>query len=330
MRRSLPPLAAFLSLAVLVAFLPSPRAHAADGPAYIALGDSLAFGVGVPEPSREGYVALAYGSLQTSDRYGERNLELLNFAVPGATSADLLLEGGQLDAALDEINLRTEEDEHADDNVELISISIGGNDLLSLAGANSPCTRDTSGEECLEFLGETLSGLQNNLTTALHRLRDAAPNAGIYVIDLYNPFSGTGDFREGLADLAVQQLNGVIGAVTADEDLNVHMGDVFQLFRGRGNQWIAGDGLHPNEQGHQVMAEVLLATIDNREPQIPPELLAATPAPVVETGDIPRIPSSGGDDNSPWLLLAVVIPIAFISGALIAGAYFMARGHKPA
>jgi lysophospholipase L1-like esterase len=321
-----PPLAALLSILVLFA-VSAPTAKAAEAPAYIALGDSLAFGVGVAEPSQEGYVALAFNSLRTSDRYEERGLELLNLSIPGATSADLILEGGQLDAALDEINNRAEDETSSDDNVEIISVNIGGNDLLALAGANSPCTQDTSGEECLAFLGETLSGLQVNLTTTLQRLREAAPQAGIYVLDLYNPFSGTGDFREGLADLAVQQLNGVIGAVTADQELGVRMGDVFQLFRGRGTQWIAGDGLHPNQQGHQVMAEVLLATIDEREPQIPQELLDATPVPVEDPGEIPEIPDTDEGGNDAWMLLAVVIPVAFISGGLITGAYFMARGR---
>jgi hypothetical protein len=177
------------------------------------------------------------------------------------------------------------------------------------------------------LLGETLIGLQDNLTETLQRLRDAAPEAGIYVLDLYNPYSGTGDQREGIADLAVQQLNGVIGAVVADTDLRVSMGDVFHLFRGRGLQWIAADGLHPNENGHMVLAEVLLATIDGRSPQIPQELLDATPGPVADPGIPPELTDEDGDGIAPWLVL-VIVPLAFVSGALIAVGYFLARGRR--
>jgi lysophospholipase L1-like esterase len=322
-RPFLPPLAAFLFL-VFLSPASAAGAQTGDAPAYIALGDSLAFGVGAEDPEQQGYVALAYNSLSTSDRYGDTGLDLVNLAVPGATSSDLLLEGGQLDVALAEIDQRSEANA-----VEIISVDIGANDLLALASSESPCTTDPTAEACLEFLGQTLSALQDNLRTVLQRLREAAPGAGIYVLNLYNPFSGTGDVREGIADLGVQQLNGVVGAVVADESLGARLGDVFQLFRGRGNQWIASDGLHPNEQGHQVLAEVLLATIDDREPQIPAELLAVTPAPVPSNGALPELsnPDDGDGDGVPTWVLAAVIPIAFLAGALIAGGYFVARGR---
>jgi len=329
MSRLLPPLAAFLFLAFV---LTSPSsgalpAAAAETPAYLAIGDSLAFGVGAPDPSTGGYVALAYKAIQTSDRYEERGLALINLSVPGATSSDLLIEGGQIDAAIEEIESRKDDEESADDNVEIISVNIGGNDLLRLATPNSPCAVDPTIEPCLELLGEMLIGLQDNLTEALERLRQAAPEAGIYLLNLHNPYSGTGDIREGLADLAVQQLNGVIGAVVADEQLGVELGDVFQLFRGRGSQWIADDRLHPNEKGHKVMAEVLLATIDGRAPRIPRELLLETPAPVSDPGELPDLPSRGDGGVEAWWFL-VVVPIAFLAGVMISVGYFLARGRS--
>jgi lysophospholipase L1-like esterase len=322
-RLSLPPLAAFFFLLLSASASAPAAAQDADPPAYIAIGDSLAFGIGVPEPSTQGYVALAHESLKSSDRYEDSGLNLLNLAIPGATSSDLLLEDGQLDRAIAEIEARSE-----GDAVEIISVNIGANDLLALAAATSPCVSDPSADACLEVLGRTLSDLQGNLHTVLERLRQAAPTAGIFVLNLYNPFSGTEDIREGIADLGVQQLNGVVGAVAADESLRVSLGNVFQLFRGRGEQWIADDGLHPNEQGHQVLAEVLLATIDSREPQIPTALLEVTPAPVPDGGELPELPDPDNGDDLPVWVLAAVIPIAFAAGALIAGGYFLARGRS--
>ena len=323
----LPPLAAFLFLALLFSGEASPHpAQAAETPAYIAIGDSLAFGVGAPEPHTTGYVPLVHSALQTSDRYRERGLELLNFSVPGATAADLLLPGGQVDSALEAIRQRQEDDSSANDNAEIITVNIGGNDLLSLATPSSPCFDDISSGDCLERFGAVLSSLQENLSESLRRLREAAPDAGIYVLDLYNPYSGTGDSRESVADLAVQNLNGIIGAIAADQDLKVHMASVFQLFRGRGPQWIAADGIHPNGDGHRVMGEVLLATIDDRAPIIPEELLSQTPAPAASPADdLPEIRTGDGSDWS-WAVW-VLVPLAFAAGTLLAGAYFWARGR---
>jgi lysophospholipase L1-like esterase len=317
-------LAALLCAGALL--LAADPARAAETPAYVALGDSIAFGVGATTPDGGGYVALAFDRLRRSDRYVERGLGLTNLAAPGATSADLLLPGGQLETALRQIAARQEDTSSSDDNVEIISVNIGGNDLLAVASSASPCLQDAAGQACRERLGEMLRGLQDNLHEVLERLRGAAPKAGIYVIGLYNPYSGTGDPLESIADAAVQQLNGVIGAVTADEDLGVELVDIFQGFRGRGAQWISSDGLHPNEKGHAVIAELLLAAIEKRAAVLPAEALAEPPAPAgPPAGDLTPARSGGGVDGA--LVLAIALPIAFAAGVLITGAYFVARGR---
>ena len=321
----LPPLAAFFFLALLLApDNQSATAQTAGTPAYIAIGDSIAFGVGAPQPRTQGYVGLVHRALQTSDRYRDRGLQLLNLAVPGATTADLLIPGGQVDSAVDAIRAR--QSGPAGDEVEIISVNIGGNDLLQLATPTSPCFLTIGSDACIEKFGEVLSGAQENLSKALGRLRDAAPDAGIYLLDLYNPYSGTGDARETVADLAVQNLNGIIGANAASEQLRVRLASIFQLFRGRGPQWIAADGIHPNENGHRVIGEVLLAAIDNREPQIPAKLLEQTPAPTASPGsDLPDLTARDGS-GTDWLVW-VLVPLAFAGGTLLAGAYFWARGR---
>jgi len=324
----MPPLAAFFFLALLVSGSPVRPAPAAtaDSPGYLALGDSLAFGIGAPDPVANGYVGLAYRSLEQSQRYRDQGLDLINLAAPGATSSDLLLPGGQLDVAIGEIT-RRQNDAAPSNDVEVISVDIGGNDLLTVATPDSPCFKDPAGQACRERFGTVLASLQANLTQVLRRLRETAPSAGVYVLDLYNPYSGTGHPLETIAEFAVQQLNGVIGAVVADPQFQAKMGDVFQLFSGRGNQWVAADGLHPNADGHKVMAEVLLATIDNRAPVIPRELLAESPG---ATGDPVAGTRSGNSDDdgiSSLLLLAIAVPISFGAGALMTGAYFLARGR---
>jgi lysophospholipase L1-like esterase len=330
-----PPLAAFLFSGILFALLlaPAPRSvYAAETPAYVALGDSLAFGVGAANPGREGYVAVTYDALSGSDRYRQRGLALVNLSAPGATSEDLLLPGGQLERAISEIKGRQQNASSADDSVEIISINIGANDLLSLAAQGSPCISDAAADACLKQLGEVLSGLQNSLSQVLQRLHEAAPDAQICAIDLYNPFSGTGDLRESLANVGVQQVNGVIRALTSDAKLGdaklgVQLVSVFSLFQGRGKQWIAGDGLHPNSNGYRALSEALLSAIERRPLHLPDDL-AAVPTDVPGAiAAVPDVPQASSRSSNDWLLLGISVIAAFGAGVFIAGAYFLARGR---
>jgi lysophospholipase L1-like esterase len=325
--RFLPPLAAFLFFAVL-ASQPAPPVHSAEAPAYLALGDSLAFGVGAANPAAEGYVGLVHFELQNVREYAESGLELENVSEPGATSGDMLEPDGQLDQAIAKIEEReaetAERDDGVDTEVDIISIDVGGNDLLSLATPDSPCVVDVTTEECRNSITQTLGALQENLATILGRLRAAAPDAQIYVIDLYNPYSGTGDERELIANVGVQQVNGVIGAVTSDENLRAQLVPIYELFIDRGNQWIASDGIHPNDAGHRVIAEALMAALQDRPVAIPEDLVAT---PIPETAANGSSSSGNSDDGIDWLPLLIAIPLAFLAGAAVTATYLSVRGR---
>lgn len=305
--------ASFCLAAALLGGQAGTAGAAPPAPVYLALGDSIAFGVGATEPAEGGYVALVYAALRESQRYRGSGLELVNLSVPGATSADLVAPGGQMEEALAEIERRA-------GGVQVITIDIGGNDLLTLANRNSPCLSGTDTEECRRAVQRVLGDLQANLTQLLLGLRQAAPEALIVVVDLYNPYSGTGDPREGIAELGVGQINGVIGAATDDPALNVRLASVFQLFTGRGTMWIAPDGIHPNDSGHAVIAEVVLAAIDGRDPQIPEDLLA-------EAASRGAGVASGQGDGVPFIVLVVAVAASFAAGAAVSGAYFVSRGR---
>ena len=330
MRNLLPLLAASLCLAFLASAAP---AGAKEAPAYIAIGDSLAFGVGASDPATQGYVAITHDALQRSERYRQRGLELINLAVPGATTSDLLLPGGQMERAVIEIKERREDTSSADDNVEIIAVSIGGNDVLALAAADSPCVADPQAAECQDRLQEMLGTLEDDLTQALRRLREAAPKADIIVLDIYSSLSGRGTGPELVADLAVREMNVVIERVVSDPELGVKPVGVYPLFRGRASQLVAADDLHPNDDGHAVIAEVVLAAIEGREPVFPEELM--TPAAVEEIARSPLgegglLPVSQDEDSggtSLPLFLAVAIPAALLGFAAVVGAYRSARGR---
>lgn len=315
-----PPLAAFIfvfaALLAIATDAPATQVSAQEPPKYIALGDSLTFGVGASEPNQAGFVALVHDALERSERFADTGIDLINLSAPGAISSDLSQPGGQVQLAVNEIQRSAD--------VPIITIDIGGNDLLALAGAGSPCLTDLATEPCRTAMGGILTTLQTHLDEALRALRAAAPNASIVVVDLYNPFSGTGDIREQIADVGVQRINGVIAATAADPSLGTKLATVFQLFQGRGLQWISADGIHPNDDGHAVMAEVVLAALDGRQPAISEALLSVPPDPVSVQGSQP-VAESG--DDVPLIILAIAIATVFIAGGVVVGAFFVVRGR---
>jgi lysophospholipase L1-like esterase len=318
--RLLPPLAAFLLLAASLLGREPTDAQESAAPVYLALGDSLAFGVGADSPEGDGYVGLAAQALREGETFSRGGLDVLNLSQPGAETPDLVAPGGQLEQAVDLIENRAQ-DGILGNEVAIISISAGANDLLALAESGSPCIENAGSESCRLGLTATLTNVQNNLTEVLRQLRDAVVEsetaliADIFVIDLYNPYSGSGSDFEIIASVGVQQLNGVIGvSVRANE---VHLVRVFDLFQGRANQWISQDEIHPNNDGYRVIAEALLAAIERRPVSIPEDLRALpTEAPVVTT--IER-------DGIRPLLFWILLPVVFVAGAVLSAAYFVMR-----
>jgi hypothetical protein len=120
----------------------------------------------------------------------------------------------------------------------------------------------------------------------------------------------------------------VIGAVVANTELQAKAASVFQLFSGRGSQWIASDGIHPNDNGHTVIAEAVIAAIAGREPVIPENLLSMSPG--ATSASLPPNTANPSNDGSKGVsLFAFVagIAVAFAAGVVICGGYFIARGR---
>jgi lysophospholipase L1-like esterase len=319
--RFLPPLAAFLFLALALSPVLTPAARGQTAPpAYLALGDSLAFGVGADSPADEGYVGLTADVLRDGERFAESGLDLVNLSAPGATSTDLLEADGQIERALAEIQARADDGSEGNEAV-IISISIGGNDLLALAEPGEPCIQNAGSEACRNALTQALSDVQTNLTEVLRQLRQAAPDAEVYVVNLYNPYSGSGDDFEVIASVGVQQFNGVIGVAALNEEFRAHLVPVFEHFQGRSRQWIAQDGIHPNNNGYRVIAEALQAAIEGRPASIPDDLFA------LPSDSAPGDVVGGSGDGVDTIVVLLALPAAFIAGAFLSSAYFVMRGR---
>ena len=241
-----------------------PLAHR---PLYLALGDSVAVGVGASDPAGSGYVPVLYDLLRgelacrgSSDRPGCRKLALDNLAVGGATSTTLVRD--QLPAALAELQARNHDDQPTND-VQVITIDIGGNDVFAVVPA---CAAGPT-PECLTLIETTLGAVAANLTTTLGALRTAAgPDTTIIAMTYYNPLPSCRlAALAPLADSVLEgapgfdgRLNDLIRAISAAN--GVAVADTYGRL-GPGNLVGGTDCLHPNDSGHQLIANLFAAAV---------------------------------------------------------------------
>lgn len=259
-RRALPVTALVLSLSMAGA---APSSQAVQAPVYLALGDSVAVGVGASDPEVGGYTALVWEGLRETTRYQESGLEYVNLAVSGETTDSMLAEGGQLEKALALLRERNG-DGNAGGDVEVVTLTIGGNDILRLLRGSSPCVPDPDSVRCQEELDRTLARLEANLSLILSELREAAGDrVKLFVMGYYNPFSGTGVAFDDAGDEAIMRVNDVIEQTATAPGVDAVLVDVAPVFLERGPQLshINRLDIHPNDAGYRAIADAFLAAI---------------------------------------------------------------------
>ncbi|HJW14287.1 MAG TPA: GDSL-type esterase/lipase family protein [Thermoanaerobaculia bacterium] len=194
----------------------------------LVLGDSLARGTG--DESGKGYAADVFEFVKKNGA-----ADMANLAVNGAESEDVLRivetpNAARLAAAAD-----------------WILLSVGGNDLSHAVPRESP-----SGTSPLDQMGAARSRYSANLRAILSRLREANPQAPIYLLSLYDPFADEGA-RARLGASVILSWNTLIEE-TALSFPGVLVVPTFDLFHGRADR-LAVDRFHPNGKGHQAIAD---------------------------------------------------------------------------
>lgn len=251
---------------------PTPSPTPAAAGTYVALGDSLAVGVGASAPSDLGYVGRVFTALR-SNGSPLPVAQLVNLAVSGETSASMLA-GGQLDAAIQTIG-------SADPPVALVTLDIGGNDLLRLLGTET-CQSAPLGQECLALLAATLDEFERSFRRIVDDLGAAveehAPAARLAVMTYFNPFSGTDAAYEAAAELALlgtderidcaapepqaRGMNDIIACVAREQGATPV--DIGPAFAGLGLELthIGSEDIHANDAGYDVIAGAFLEALD--------------------------------------------------------------------
>jgi lysophospholipase L1-like esterase len=252
----------------VAAVLAAPASAASPQPSvYLALGDSVAAGVGAQPAATEGYVAELHGLLTAARRCGGGQalgcrVDLVNLAVPAATTSTLISQ--QLPVAVSLLQERNGNSTPVDD-VALVTIDIGGNDVF---GPILSACANPQAPSCLATIQTTLTQVAANYQTILSAPRAAAgPDATIAVMTYYNPLpacqlsaltpladlvlEGGAPLPAGLNDIIRSQATAV-DAVVAETAPLIGVDDL-----------VGGtDCLHPNNSGHDDIASAFAQVID--------------------------------------------------------------------
>jgi len=194
---------------------------------YVALGDSLAVGIG----ARRGYVD-AYASHIRTDTGARVNV--VNLGQSGQTSSQLL-HGLRSDSSM----------RRKLSAAEVITFNIGINDLGHAGEAyeNGTCGGDNN-EECLRKAVETFEENWDAVIAELLSLRSTGDTiirtAGIgytpHVDEVFQPY--------------VEEVNRHVATTAANNGI-----PYAQPYLGK--EYISPDGVHPNDNGYEVIADQL-------------------------------------------------------------------------
>ena len=228
---------------------------------YLALGDSVAAGVGADVPRTEGYVPVLARLLERRPPCGGPpdacRLRVVDLSVPGATTASLLR--GQLPRALELLR--------NDSGVRLVTVTVGGNDVfLPVVQA---CGRSVQDPGCPRAVRASLAQVDAGVDELLRRLTDAAGSTPVAVMAYYDPLPACR--LAALSPLAQQVLEGTGGEQGLNDILReraAQHGAVVVETAQRltpPRDFVGGlDCLHPSTSGHARIAQAFLDAVGGR------------------------------------------------------------------
>ncbi|MEK3977583.1 GDSL-type esterase/lipase family protein [Psychrobacillus sp. FSL K6-2836] len=203
----------------------------------VGLGDSLTQGVG-DELGREGYLGrLQQHFLQYN---GIEDVPLTNTAKRGRRSDQLLkmLKNGEIDHQIRKANI--------------ITLTIGGNDIMKVI------KKDLFNLK-VEAFEKELEKFERNYDQILHEIREINSTAPIIIMGLYNPITIVTDEKSEF-DLILNDWNEVIQEM-ADSDSNACYVPIDHLFVTNANLVYHTDFFHPNSKGYQLVIEEIVSTM---------------------------------------------------------------------
>ncbi len=210
---------------------------------YLTLGDSVAAGMGASRRSAA-YGEVLFRALVEVEPALTRHV---NLAIPGETSESLLRR--QIERARRELE---------SGRVRLVTLAIGANDLL---GQLAECWYRLASEACRQAGEREVRSVSRNLDEAIRELLSADPGVQIVLVDYYDP---VGQILPR-SRVYVAELNEAI--VSLASSLGLPVVRISALFNGREGELtrIFAFDVHPNDEGHRLIAEMLAGVIVGRQ-----------------------------------------------------------------
>lgn len=213
---------------------------------YTAMGDSLGTGIG----ALKGYVPRYADHVQADNNV---SVSLTNTSQNGWTSADLL-KAIKTDRKM--IN--------AVKKAYVVTWNIGGNDLRAARDSYKAgtCGKDGDDEYCLKETVATFKSNWDAIVSEIKALR-AGQNTIYRTMDIYNPYVNEDDEATRLVlDGYLDQVN--LHIANQASTFGYLYAEVYEAFGGGVTDpddlgYIGLDGLHPNDEGHKKIAELLRA-----------------------------------------------------------------------
>jgi lysophospholipase L1-like esterase len=208
---------------------------------YLALGDSLTAGLGSSETN---YLRLhAFVPRLTAHLRQEYQVHVENHGIPGITSEQLLLyltQGPGVEQKLKD--------------ADVITITIGGNDLLQLLRSEN-LTK--------EQIESTIQQFGQQLEEIISQIRDSNEKESIHVMELYTPYDENHPLHL-TGQLAISSYNKELSERLSSYK-NVHLVSVYTSFLNKGSQLthIDQNDIHPNDQGYEVIFNAFKKSLSN-------------------------------------------------------------------
>lgn len=244
----------------------------------VALGDSITFGWNLDDTKNNSVASQsAFPFVMGKDD----NFETTDLGLGGATSGDLL-------TALQTPSFMT-----AVKGAKVITLDIGSNDLLGLAGQmgllttaqQDPTTPIQLTAQQQQQFADAITQFGKNLPLILAAIRQQNPAAPIVLFNLYDPFPSQVTALHAVTESLQLTQNQIIAQVAATMK-NVAVVDAHKAFDGKQLAYVrvAQQDVHPTVAGQAALALAGEAALKPLLAPVPVPTPAPTPAP---TGSVP-------------------------------------------